>query len=307
MAEIDREHHFLPLHEFETQQSSTPLSSRIRIDFGAVSHTGKVRLNNEDAYLIWRTGRFWEKLRTNIVDPLLPEHQEENGYSMAVADGMGGLDAGEDASRTALTTIVNLILTSVKWALKLDQPDTRDEEIREGINRAVSFLAQADLTISKRAKKEGAYKKMGTTLTATYSYADDLFIFHVGDSRAYLFREGELKQLTRDDTVAQNLADAGAILQSEAQHHRFKHMLTQAVGLEEGNVNVEIHHLKLTNGDRILLCSDGLSDLVQEGEIAAALTSDRNSQHQCEELLELALSHGGKDNITILIGHYQIP
>ena len=299
--------YFLPFQSFDSTENENPLSSRVRIDFGSVSNTGKVRANNEDAFLIYRMGRFWQKISTNLEASVLPNQQEEISYVMAVADGMGGLEGGEIASRTALTTIVDLVLSSVKWASKLDQPETRDQEIREGIDRALEYLRKADLAISRRAKAEGKFAGMGTTLTSTYSHADDLFIFHVGDSRAYLFRNGKLTQLTRDHTVAQNLADAGAIPQSEVPNHRLRHMLSQAIGLHHGAVHAEIHHLKVIDDDRILLCSDGLTDLVSTEEITKVLAPGTSAQNQCEDLTNLALHHGGNDNITVLIGHYRIP
>jgi PPM family protein phosphatase len=302
----EKDEYFLPLHRLNLEINEPSLSSRVQVDFGALSHVGKVRTKNEDAYLVYRTGRFWERISTNIDDSLLPNQYQENAYAMAVADGMGGLAAGEVASRTALITIVNLVLTSVKWALKLDDPDTREQEIREGITRAVEYLREADLAISRIAKREGAHPAMGTTLTATYTFADDLFLFHIGDSRAYLFRNGELVQLTRDHTFAQSLADAGVISQSDVEGHLFRHILTRAVGVHEGDVNVEIHHLKLIDGDIVLLCTDGLSDLLNANEIAGVFNTDLDSQQQCSALLKLAMDHGGNDNITAVIGRYRL-
>jgi serine/threonine protein phosphatase PrpC len=306
-SEIETAEYFLPFQTLDPDRIEQPLSSRTQIDFGAVSDVGKVRTNNEDAYLIFRTGRFWEKIQSSLEDQLLPPRHEQNAYTMAVADGMGGLAAGEVASRTAIITVVNLMLSSVKWALTFDHPELREQEIQEGIDRAVSYLCKADQAISQRAKAEGAYQGMGTTLTAAYSFADDLFIFHVGDSRAYLFRDGELFQITRDHTVAQSLADAGAIPQSAVEKHHFKHVLTQAVGVHEGKMKVEIHQLKLIDGDQLLLCTDGLHDFVKAEEIAKALNDDRNSQQKCKGLLDLALNYGGKDNVTVLIGKYRLP
>ena len=301
----DRGEHFLPFENLE--EYPMPSSSSVTVEFGAVTDTGKVREKNEDAFLIYRTGRFWEKLHTNLHPDLLGDRHEENAYAMAVADGMGGLSAGEVASRTALVTIVNMTLSSVKWSLKMDDPETRSQEILEGIERAIGYLTQADVTLSRQAKMEGAPKGIGTTLTGTYSYANDLFIFHVGDSRAYLFRNKKLFQITRDHTVAQMLADSGVIQQSEVENHHFKHLLTRAVGLHEGKVDVEIHHLNLLDGDSILLCSDGLTDMVADKDIEKVLKSSENAQQKCDALLEHALNAGGKDNITVVIGQYSIP
>src|SRR5262249_39928924 len=159
----------------------------------------------------------------------------------------------------------------VKWALKLDHPELRDQEIREAISRALGYLSKADLAISRKAKSKGSQKQMGTTLTAAYSFADDLFIFHVGDSRAYLFRKGKLTQLTHDHTVAQSLADAGIVSQEEVPKLHLRRVLTRAIGIHEGEVDVEIHHMKLANDDTVLICSDGLSDAVDANEIGTVL------------------------------------
>jgi PPM family protein phosphatase len=304
--EMETGEYFLPFESFTTERPFD-VSSRIQIDFGAVSDIGKVRNNNEDAYLIFRSGKFWEKLESSVSDELLPSHYEENGYAMAVADGMGGLAAGEVASRMAIVTVVNLMLSSVKWAVKLDHPEFREREIQEAIDRMVEYLCKADKAISERAKAEGAYQGMGTTLTASYSFARELFIFHVGDSRAYLFRNGELIQITRDHTVAQSLADAGAIPQSAVSKHHFKHVLMQAVGIHEGKMNVEIHQMRLEDDDQILLCTDGLTDLVKPEEVESVLKRKESSKKKCETLRDLALNYGGKDNITVLMSHYRIP
>jgi protein phosphatase len=305
-SEQDTAEFYLPFSNFEIKQPR-PFSSQVRVQFGAVSDKGKKRSNNEDAFIIFRTGRYFQRVMTNVSDDQLPEHHEENGYAMAVADGMGGLAAGEVASTMALSTIVNLMLSSVKWALKLDNPEFRDEEIRQAIERATSYLSKADEVIETRAEQDRSFKGMGTTLTASYSFGDDLFIFHIGDSRAYLFRNGRLTQLTRDHTVAQELADRGDIPQEAVDKHHMKHVLTRSVGHSGGKPDVEIHHLKLRNSDLLILCSDGLHDMINDQLIVQGINSGDSPQKRCENLTNLALDHGGKDNITVTIAEYYIP
>ena len=306
LSELDTEVLYLPYANFESS-TPQPFSSRVQVDFGAVSDKGKVRSNNEDAYLIIRTGRYMQKMQTNIEPELIPDRHEECAYGMAVADGMGGLAAGEVASSMAITTIVNLMLSSVKWALKLDHPEFRKEEIQEAIERAVDYLNKADFAVARQASQDRRYDRMGTTLTLSYSFGDDLFIFHVGDSRAYLFHNGRLNRLTHDHTLAQELADKGDISQEAADKHKFKHLLTRAVGHHGGKLDVEIHHLKLADNDLVLVCSDGLTDLVTDQQIADALSVSESSQHKCESLVNLALQKGGRDNITVVLAHYHIP
>lgn len=296
---------YLPIASYQTERPQTS-SSKIRVDFGAVSDKGK-RPNNEDAFLILQTGRYMQKLNTNIEPELIPDRYEENAYGMAVADGMGGLAAGEIASSMAITTIVNLMLSSVKWALKLDHPEFREAEIQQGIQRAVDYLNKADFAVGRRAANDKNLERMGTTLTLAYSFADDLFIFHVGDSRAYLFHNGQLDRLTRDHTLAQALADMGDISQEAADKHKFRHLLTRAVGHHGGKLDVEIHHLQLADNDCLLICSDGLTDAVSDQQIAETLRGEGSSQDKCEHLTRLALEQGSKDNVTVVLGHYQIP
>jgi protein phosphatase len=148
---------------------------------------------------------------------------------------------------------------------------------------------------------------MGTTLTAAYSAGSDLFIASVGDSRVYLFRNNRLLQLTRDQTYSQLLADAGQIPQSEVSTHHLRHILSQAIGGGEGKVNVQIKQLHLHNGDCLLLCTDGLTEMVAEEEIAGVLMRDQTPEQTCQTLVDLALEHGGRDNVTVLLGKYEIP
>ena len=305
-SDVDTEELFLPVKQLDIDRPRA-FSSEVRVDFGAVSDRGKVRMNNEDAFLILRTGRYMHKVMTNVQPELLPEHHEENAYAMAVADGIGGLAAGEVASSMAITTVVNLMLSSVKWALKLDHPEYREKEMEEGIQRAVDYLCKADLAIGRRAEQDEKFEKMGTTLTASYTFGDDLFIFHIGDSRAYLLHNGVLSRLTHDHTLAQALADKGDITQEVAATHKFKHYLTRAIGHHGGKLEVEIHHLKLADNDLVLLCSDGLTDLVSDEQISETLKGTEPPQNKCESLVNLALQKGGRDNVTVLLAHYHLP
>jgi PPM family protein phosphatase len=144
-------------------------------------------------------------------------------------------------------------------------------------------------------------------LTGAYSFGDDLFILHIGDTRAYLFRQNKLKRLTHDQTVAQALADAGAISPSEVSTHRMRHTLTSVLGGEARKIQMEIRHVRLMDGDRLLLCSDGLTDLVSEQEIAEVMAATESSSDVCEKLTNQALQKGGNDNVTVVLARYSIP
>jgi protein phosphatase len=300
-TEVDLPLDYIPL------EAPVPFSSRVRIGFGAVSHVGKVRQTNQDAYLIYRTGRYWEKILTSLAEGDLPDRYEETGYVMAVADGMGGAAGGEVASRLALCTGVNLVLNAVKWALKLDHPAEREAEIREGQERAVNYFRQIDAALTRRAAEDPALAGMGTTLTVASSVGDDLLVYHVGDSRAYLFRRGKLQRLTRDHTLAQALADAGAIDPEDVPAHRLHHVLTRTMGGHGGQVETDFHHYQLADGDRVLLCTDGLTGMVPDEQIGEVLRATETSAEGCQALLERALEGGGTDNVTIILARYDIP
>jgi protein phosphatase len=273
----------------------------VQVDFGALSHVGKVRTTNEDHYKIARTCRCWRTLATNLPPGELPEHFEEAAYTMAVADGLGGLASGEVASMMAMIVGTNLRLNNPKWMLKVNEL-----EVREARERAEQFVQIINEVIRDRAQIEPALTGMGTTATMTYSVGDTLFVLHVGDSRAYLFRQGELRQLTADHTVAQLLIDAGQIEPEEAATHRMRHVLTNALGISE-EVRPDIHEHRLLDGDRLLVCTDGLTEMVDDEAIAATLQRHQDPQAACEALVEAALEAGGKDNVTVLVGNYSIP
>jgi protein phosphatase len=288
-------------------ETPVAFSSLVQIDIGAVSDQGKVRTSNQDAFLVFRASRCWEKICTNLPAEDLPDRHEECAYVMAVADGMGGAAAGGVASRLALCTGVNLFLNAVKWALKLDNPEERELELQEGKERAARIFRQIDATLSQRAETDPTLAGMGTTLTLAYSFGDDLLVSHVGDSRAYLFRQGQLQRLTRDHTLAQALADVGAIRPDEVAGHRLHHVLTRAMGGHGGKVQFDHHHYKLADGDRVLLCTDGLTGMVTDEQIAEVLSGVATSDEAGKALVAKALEGGGADNVTVVLAGYSIP
>ena len=279
-----------------------PFSSLVQVDFGAVSDVGKVRTNNEDHFRIARASRTMRTLMSNLPPGQVPDCFEDVAYSMVLADGMGGEAAGEVASMMAITIGVNLRLNAVKWNLKINEQEARDL-----MDRACRMIHQIDVALAERARSDPVLRRMGTTLTTAYSVGDDLFLFHVGDSRAYLDRDGRLRQLSHDHTVAQALADAGQIGAEEVATHRMRHYLTNVMGSQTGQLHVEMLQMRLLDGDRVLLCTDGLTEMVHKDEIVEILRGIEDSGQACRALVDLALQHGGKDNVTVLIARYHIP
>ena len=148
---------------------------------------------------------------------------------------------------------------------------------------------------------------MGTTLTMALSLGTDLLIAHVGDSPAYLLRRGELHRLTRDHTLAQEMADHGQISARDVASHRYRHVLTHAIGIQGAGGEPEIRRFRLADGDRLLLCTDGLTDMVDDATIAAELRRRASSAEACRALIDLALDRGGRDNVTVVVAGYQGP
>ncbi|HEY1433755.1 MAG TPA: protein phosphatase 2C domain-containing protein, partial [Thermoanaerobaculia bacterium] len=158
------------------------------------------------------------------------------------------------------------------------------------------------------AKADLSLRGMGTTMTVACSLGPEVMTAHVGDSRAYVHRRGgRLERLTRDQTMAQSLADAGAITQDEVAKHPSRHVLTSALATRGAFVQVELKRARLEDGDQLLLCSDGLTEMVPDEQIARVLAAGAASADACRQLVDLALAAGGKDNVTVIVGRYKIP
>jgi protein phosphatase len=313
-AEVHRESDGTDLHDtwdfpFDDPRVDRPqpYSSLVSVDVEALSHEGHVRARNEDAFLVYRASRTWERLRTNLPDEDIPERFDETAYVFCVADGMGGLAAGDVASRLAIRTGVNLVLNSARWWLKLDCPETRAEAMQAFAAKAVKRFSQIDKTLLQEGNKSSVLFGMGTTLTVACSFGADLFVFHVGDSRAYLFRDGTLAQLTRDQTMAQVLLETGVISAEQAKSHRGRHALTGLLGGRGSKDAPEVHMLRLKNGDQLLLCTDGLTNMLDNAAINRVLASSGSAEEGCRRLVDEALQQGGRDNVTAIVARYTLP
>jgi protein phosphatase len=146
---------------------------------------------------------------------------------------------------------------------------------------------------------------MGTTLTLAYRLNDMLFMAHVGDTRCYLFRNRLLYRLTRDHTLVEEMVRRGALKPEEAAHHRWRHVVTNAVGGDSAEVKVEVHQVHLEAGDAMLLCSDGLTNMVPDEEIARTLQAETEPERACKQLVAQANRQGGDDNITVIVARFE--
>jgi PPM family protein phosphatase len=301
----------MPFDDADTQHFRLPSSSRrelpespssgVQVDLAGLSHPGKVRPNNEDHFLLIRFGRFIEVLQTNLPTEQFPSRFEDDGYGMAVADGVGGRVAGEEASRLAILTLVKLVLATPDWILRAEDASYAEEIKR----RAAERFDRVNQALTEEAQADPQLEGFGTTMTLAGSVGRKLFLTHIGDSRAYLFRRGTLHQLTRDHTLAGELYAAGLLTHAQAATHYLRHALTRHLG-SDSHAPADVQELTLESGDSLLLCSDGLSDMVSREEIAAVLTRGAPAKTLCERLVELALAAGGKDNVTALVAQYHI-
>jgi len=268
---------------------------RVRIEAAGLSHPGNVREVNEDSFLVARVGRSIDTLVTSLPEDEVSGRFDESGYVMIVADGMGGAAAGEVASRLAIRTLVEIVLDVPNWIMKVD-----DEAADEVLRRAAEYYHRVDAVLGQHAKADPALDGMGTTMTLLYGVGPDAFVAHVGDSRAYLLRRGRLQQLTRDHTHVQRLVDAGTITREEAATHGLRHVLTNVLGGADRTVDVDLERFALADGDRLLLCSDGLTEVVRDAEIAEVWGRVVDPAEACRALIELALERGAPDNVTVL-------
>jgi protein phosphatase len=198
----------------------------------------------------------------------------------AVADGMGGHKGGEVASQLAL--------------------DTLEAEFREGRVDLVQQIKDANAAVFERSQADTSVKGMGTTLTAVVVEGGSALFAHVGDSRAYLLRADDLRQLTDDHTLVARMVKSGEISEAEAEVHPHRSVLTRALGTEP-DIVVDEFDVALTDGDRLLLCSDGLTGMVTEEQIAAILSSTADPQEAADRLVRAANRAGGVDNITVVV------
>lgn len=269
-----------------------PPQQQLRYRFGAQSHAGKVRENNEDHFVVVERLRSSKLLLTNL-DRRADTLGEEITYAAVVADGMGGERFGEFASRLALETMFDLAEKATSWVMKFT--DFEAQQIRQRVKAYVQGIQSA---LQEYTRADPSLAGMGTTWTSALCLGPDVLVVHLGDSRAYTLRQEELRQITHDETVAQAFIDAGKEPQTVRQ---FRHLLLNNFGGDKSTVSAQIHHLRLTEGDRLLLCTDGLTDMLTDDEISQILQTVEDSQQAADTLVERAIDAGGKDNVTVVV------
>lgn len=278
------------------------LSSAVRVELGATSQRGTLRPHNDDHYLAIRLARSQAVITTSLASTDLPDNFHEQAYAFLVADGLGDRGVGSLASRTALSTFAHLALHFGQWNIRIDSFTA--EQVKE---RAKRFYERINEAVRQRGQENAELRGMATTLTAAYSAGNDLFIAHVGHSRAYCFREGELLPLTADHTIKGRNANGSKPQAVPRSSQDLEHILTDTLGGGASLPEILIEHFRLQDGDRLLLCTNGLTDVLDDEQIAETLSTRRRPQEDCVALADLAASRGGEDDVTVVLADYRIP
>jgi protein phosphatase len=270
--------------------------SNITLKLYAQTDVGMVRSGNEDNFLILdlSTGQSWTASDTTN-ETLLDYSQGFYGSLLAVSDGMGGALAGEVASRMAVETVRDRMLQLQAHRVYRQIP------FHERLRLAIE---EANLLINGESISNPEHKGLGATFTAAAAQGNRIYFAQVGDSRAYLIRHGKIIRITKDQSLVQQLIDAGQITEEEAETHSYRNVILQALGAHS-SVNVEVNWLPLCQSDTLVLCSDGLSGKVRADEIARLVQSSSDLNTACQSLISLANERGGEDNITVVIVQYE--
>ena len=266
------------------------------IDVYGVTHTGKVRKENQDHFLICALKKQLVVRQTSLPETHSVTAQPERlAFLMMVADGVGGGVKGEAASRTALEAVTQYVDHSMRCYYAAGSADDREffEALQEG-----AFLTHVELL--RRGEIDPECRGMATTLTLYLGVWPRAYLLQVGDSRCYLLRQGRLTQITRDQTMAQELVDLGVMSQAAASDTRLARTLSSSIGGRQ--TAPVVTPLDITWGDVVLLCSDGLTHHVSDQRIRERLSSMTSARQVCDDLLEEALAGGGIDNITLIVG-----
>jgi len=279
----------------------TPVAALVRAEFGARSHRGRVQAENDDHYLVLRIVERADTLLTSLASVDLPSPFDEHAYAAVVADGIGPAGAGSVAARLAVGTLAQLAVRFGQWNMRMDPRAAADV-----LERSEWLYRRTNETILQRSRAEAELAGMAATLTGIYSVGTDLFVAHVGHSRCYLFREGRLVQLTRDHTLEERRATSPFPVPVGQPIGDANHVLTDVVGATVDGPSVMVEHFRLADDDVLLLCTNGLTDVVDDESIANALASRRTQAEQCDLLLDKALTNGTVDNITVIIANYHV-
>jgi len=286
--------------EPRSAEDTLPLAPAARLAVKAFGRTdpGRVRAGNEDHFLVAELSRSLQVRQTSLPQPET-HHGRSRGHVLLVADGMGGHAGGEVASALTVETVEAFIVELLR---RFSNLKTEDEQgVLADLREAVE---QADARILEEAQERPELAGMGTTLTMAFASGRRLFVIHAGDSRCYLHRAGHLERLTEDHTLVAEMAARGEIGTEEARRHPRRHVVTNALGGHCGGVRVEVHLVGLIEGDAVLLCSDGLTDMLDDRRLADMLAAEPDPESACARLIAEANEAGGRDNVTAVVARW---
>ena len=265
------------------------------LDVFGLTHTGKVRENNQDHFLIAALRKRIEVQLTSLPVSDSLAGNERLAFLAMVADGVGGGPKGEEASRIAAEAITRYVTESMQCYYAADTWD--DASFPQALEEAA---LHTHIELTRLAESDPSRHGMATTLTLWLGVWPRAYLLQVGDSRCYLLRDGELSQISRDQTLAQELFDQGIFTRTDAHQTRWAQVLASSIG---GPASAPVvTRMDQAWGDVGLLCSDGLTKHVSDDQIKERLTSMTSARQACETLLQDALDDGGSDNVTILVG-----
>jgi PPM family protein phosphatase len=268
----------------------TDLSSAVLVDSYGLSDVGLIRKNNEDSFLIATPTSDFANHNPAELNGIIPE----NGAMFIVADGMGGAQAGEVASRMAVDTVARNFINA------LNKKDSLDQQTL--ISALTETIQEANQLIFHEGQKNTEFNGMGTTLTAATVFGTTILFAQLGDSRAYLARKGVISQMTKDQSLVAQMVASGSLTPEEAKSHPQRNVILQALGIQS-QVDVAISLTELRRGDQIVLCSDGLSGKVDAEEIKEFLERFE-PKAACQGLVRMARERGGEDNITVIVARF---
>jgi PPM family protein phosphatase len=270
-----------------------PLPSEIDV-FGC-THPGRVRATNADHFLV---ASFYRAMKVHAsslaAESFPPLSTYTRGFLFLVADGVGGFSQAAEGSARAVQTVTQSVLNMGDVCMQSEP--WSESEVAERLHTFV--LAAHDALRGDLPPGGGGVN--ATTFTMVIAIWPRYFVIHCGDSRAYRFRKGALQRLTRDQTMAEAMIEAGAMTREAAEASHLRHVLVSALGSPQ--LEPEVRVTDSERGDKIFCCSDGLTKHVEEAEIARRLGGAGNAESICRDLLDLALQRGGEDNITVLLG-----
>lgn len=273
-----------------------------QMDCFGLTDSGRKRPANQDHYLIADLNKSMRIHDTSLtLDNETRVYGGSQGKLLIVADGMGGEAEGERACTIAVDQVTTYVLNSLAWCFRLEE-DSEDFE-----DHLKDALQSCQKSIQEVVSEHPEMESMGTTMTMVYIVWPRAFVVHVGDSRCYLLRSSELNQITVDHTVSEMLAKSGQMSREEARHSPMGHALWNVIGGRSSDLSVDVYKLTLERDDVLLLCTDGLYDMVPHDQLRELLNSSASAEAICRKLVDTANENGGRDNITVIVSHFLAP